>query len=103
MWLVQLLLVLSKKDPLFSFVPEFYVETLVRAHSRDHISVGVYSFAFAYDSGVVHASLFVSIICCTVRHVALFSVSWATSDDVRMSVLVRWTLFMLCEGVTLRL
>ncbi|KAG0626698.1 hypothetical protein M758_2G144800 [Ceratodon purpureus] len=29
MWLVQLLLVLSKKDPLFSFVPEFYVETLV--------------------------------------------------------------------------
>lgn len=33
MWLVQLLLVLSKKDPLFSFVPEFYVETLVRGHS----------------------------------------------------------------------
>lgn len=29
MWLVQLLLVLSKRDPLFSFVPEFYVETLV--------------------------------------------------------------------------
>ncbi|XP_073388310.1 E3 ubiquitin-protein ligase RKP [Physcomitrium patens] len=29
MWLVQLLLVLSKKDPLFVYVPEFYVETLV--------------------------------------------------------------------------
>jgi Kip1 ubiquitination-promoting complex protein 1 len=29
MWLVQLLLVLSKRDPLFSYIPEFYVETLV--------------------------------------------------------------------------
>jgi hypothetical protein len=29
MWLVQLLLMLSKQDPLFSYVPEFYVETLV--------------------------------------------------------------------------
>jgi hypothetical protein len=29
MWLVQLLLVLSKQDPLFSYIPEFYVETLV--------------------------------------------------------------------------
>uniref|UniRef100_A0A7I4BXX7 RING-type E3 ubiquitin transferase n=1 Tax=Physcomitrium patens TaxID=3218 RepID=A0A7I4BXX7_PHYPA len=29
MWLVQLLLVLSKRDPLFSYVPEFYVETLM--------------------------------------------------------------------------
>ncbi|GMH14941.1 hypothetical protein Nepgr_016782 [Nepenthes gracilis] len=29
MWTVQLLLVLSKEDPLFSFVPEFYVESLV--------------------------------------------------------------------------
>jgi Kip1 ubiquitination-promoting complex protein 1 len=31
MWLVQLLLMLSKQDPLFSYVPEFYVETLVCA------------------------------------------------------------------------
>jgi len=29
MWLVQLLLMLSKQDPLFSYIPEFYVETLV--------------------------------------------------------------------------
>ncbi|XP_024400550.1 E3 ubiquitin-protein ligase RKP [Physcomitrium patens] len=28
-WVAQLLLVLSKKDSIFSFVPEFYVETLV--------------------------------------------------------------------------
>ena len=29
MWIVQLLLVLSDNDSLFSFVPEYYVETLV--------------------------------------------------------------------------
>eukprot|EP00250_Pteridium_aquilinum_P015144 c22406_g1_i1 orf=516-4535(+) len=29
MWIVQLLLVLSKRDALFSFVPEYYVETLL--------------------------------------------------------------------------
>jgi Kip1 ubiquitination-promoting complex protein 1 len=37
MWLVQLLLVLSKNDPLFSFVPEFYVETLVCYFSKDYM------------------------------------------------------------------
>ncbi|XP_051140368.1 E3 ubiquitin-protein ligase RKP [Andrographis paniculata] len=29
MWIVQLLLVLSKGDPIFSYVPEYYLETLV--------------------------------------------------------------------------
>lgn len=29
MWIVQLLLVISKDDVLFSFVPEFYLEALV--------------------------------------------------------------------------
>jgi Kip1 ubiquitination-promoting complex protein 1 len=42
MWLVQLLLVLSKKDPLFSFVPEFYVETLVSVYSSGYVCVGVF-------------------------------------------------------------
>lgn len=29
MWIVQLLLQLSKKDRIFRYIPEFYVETLV--------------------------------------------------------------------------
>ena len=33
MWIVQLLLVLSGKDTIFAFVPEYYIDTLVSKSS----------------------------------------------------------------------
>ena len=33
MWIVQLLLVLSAKDTIFAFVPEYYIDTLVSKSS----------------------------------------------------------------------
>jgi hypothetical protein len=62
MWLVQLLLMLSKQDPLFSYVPEFYVETLVCAQSAPcHWVLPYYDLSkYLTSMGSDHASIFIA-------------------------------------------